>query len=473
MTLTELIAKRNEVNAKAKAVRAKAKTAEREMSDSEWEEFDNLVSESEKLSVKINRLQRAEKFDTDDAKLDESAGRKTRATQPKNDEDALDEDAERALGIQTHERLMDDPKKGFKSHNEFLLTVMSTYKNGGHQIKDKRLKLLAATEKKMLCWNRDELGGLHMTAGGDEQAVFTDPNGGFLVPEGFSPTLLQVDPEEDYLGGRVLRIPMQTPVVKIPARADKNHTTSVAGGLTISRRPESVAGATSQMSFEQVILEANSVFGGAYVSEELLMDSPISFVAILSKGFDQQWQYFETNERLNGTGTGERLGVNNAGCLIAVAKETGQATKTVVYQNILKMRSRCWKYSRAIWLANHDTYPQLATLNQAVGTGGQLVWQTGAQNDRPDMLLGRPLYFSEFPNTVGSQGDLVLGVWDEYIEGTYQPLQSAESIHVRFLNNERTFKFWKRDAGSPWWRTTLTPKQGANTLSPFVVLAAR
>ena len=46
-------------------------------------------------------------------------------------------------------------------------------------------------------------------------------------------------------------------------------------------------------------------------------------------------------------------------------------------------------------------------------------------------------------------------------------------MHVRFENHEQVFKFWTENAGAPWWRSALTPKNGANTLSPFVTLAAR
>ena len=91
--------------------------------------------------------------------------------------------------------------------------------------------------------------------------------------------------------------------------------------------------------------------------------------------------------------------------------------------------------------------------------------------DVPDMLLGRPVFFTEFAETKGTKGDLILGTWKEYIEGTYQTEQRAESIHVRFLEHERVFKFWLRNAGAPWWSAALTPKKGADSLSPFVVIA--
>jgi hypothetical protein len=54
-----------------------------------------------------------------------------------------------------------------------------------------------------------------------------------------------------------------------------------------------------------------------------------------------------------------------------------------------------------------------------------------------------------------------------------RPLKSDESIHVRFLYNERTFRFVLLNAGQPWWKSALTPKHSSNTLSPFVTLAPR
>mgnify|MGYP002413503355 CR=1 FL=1 len=137
------------------------------------------------------------------------------------------------------------------------------------------------------------------------------------------------------------------------------------------------------------------------------------------------------------------------------------------------MAARCWGFGSSIWLANHDTRPQLIKLSILVGTGGALIYQPSAQMGFPDMLLGRPIYYSEYASKIGDVGDLLLVNWSQFLEGIYQPLQSAESMHVRFLNHERTFKFWLRNAGAPWWRAALTPNKSSDTLSPFVTLAAR
>lgn len=348
---------------------------------------------------------------------------------------------------------LDDPKKGFRDHREFLCAVMDAGRNYGIT-DDKRLKYLA-------------------TAGSDEQSTISDPYGGFLVPQGFSPNVLSVMAEADPIASRVTQIPMENAVVPINARVDKNHTTSVSGGLTVGRRAETQSATSSRMQFEQVTLNAQSLFGLAYASEELLARSPISFVAVLEAGFRDEFPAKLIDERLNGTGVGQFEGVINSDCIVSVAKETGQGADTIVYENIVKMRARCWGYGQAIWLANHDTAPQLMLLNQSVGTGGAIVWQPSAREDMPDTLLGRPLFFTEFCDTVGDTGDIVLGNWSQYLEGTLTPMQQAESMHVRFENHERTFKFWIENDGRCWWRSALTTKYSSNTLSPFVKLDAR
>jgi HK97 family phage major capsid protein len=313
----------------------------------------------------------------------------------------------------------------------------------------------------------------HAAAGSDEAGGYSDPHGGFLVPEGFAPSLLQLQPEDDPIAGRTRPFPMSNPVVQIPARVDKDHTSSVSGGLTVTRRPETVAGTSSRATYERVTLRATSLFGLSYATEEIMTDSPISFIALLSSSFNQEFGAKGVDERLNGTGVGEPEGILNSPALVSVAKQAGQTADTINYENIKKMRSRCWGYGRAIWLANHDTMPDLMSLVQVVGTGGAPVYQPSAQEDRPDLMLGRPIFYTEYCKTIGDVGDLVLANWFEYLDATYQPLQSAESMHVRFVEHERAFKFWLRNDGRGWWRSALTPKNSSQTLSPFVALAAR
>lgn len=351
----------------------------------------------------------------------------------------------------------DDPKKGFVSHREFLTAVMDAGRTGRV---DDRLHLCTVDR--------------NATAGSDEAGTYADPVGGFLIPKGFSPNLLSVMAESDPLNGRTTQIPMTNAVVDIPARVDKNHTTSVSGGLRVYRRAETQTVSASRMEFEQVTLRAHSLFGVAYATEELLARSPISFIALLEAGFKDEFGAKLIDERINGTGVGMMEGVLVSPALVSVAKETGQAADTILYENIVKMRARCWGYGNAVWLANNDTLPQLMTLNQAVGTSGMgMIWQPSAVADHPDTLLGRPLIFTDYVNTLGDQGDIICGNWSQYLEGILSGMSSDESVHVRFLEHERTFKFWMENDGRCWWRSALTPKNSTVTRSPFVTLDAR
>lgn len=366
-----------------------------------------------------------------------------------------------------------DPKAelahGFKSPRDFLTSVMKAYTEPPEQLDD-RLKRLSGVS--ILKSQRDK-GIIVKAAGSDEQVGLNDAYGGFLIPPAFSPTVLQIDPEADPMGGLTRTVPMGAPSVRMPARVDKNHTTSVSGGLTVTRRPETVAPTAVRMEFEQIELRATSLMGISYASRELMEDSPVSFAALLAAGFSDQFTYHIIRERLTGTGVGEFEGVLNAPALVSIAKETGQAAASINFNNIVKMRARCWHYEKAIWIANHDCYPQLSSIALNIGVAGTAMYTPSLREDRPDMLLGRPIIYSEYAKSVGTQGDLILGNWGEYLEGTYRPLQNEESIHVRFVNHENAFKFWLRNDGRCWWRTALTPVNSTSTLSPFIVMDTR
>lgn len=384
------------------------------------------------------------------------------------DEEARRRQTERQAGLgrrsaagavgEVKDNFIEDPKKGFKDHREFLTAVMDAGRRGGIT-DDKRLRYLS--------------GDRWMAAGADEQSTVSDAYGGFLLPVGFSPTIMAVNPEADPTAGLTTKIPMSAAQVPINARVDKNHSSSVSGGFTVGRRAETQAATSSRQSYEQVVLNAHSLMGIAYASEELLARSPQSFAAIIEAGFRDEFPAKMLSEKLSGIGVGCYEGAISAPATVSVSKETGQAAATILFENLAKMRSRCWGYSSAIWLYNHDCLPTLMNIVQAVGTGGVPAWQPSGRDDRPDMLFGRPAYPTEFLPAVGTVGDILLGNWSQYLEGTLTPLQSAESMHVRFENHERVFKFWTENDGRCWWRSALTPKVSTTTLSPFVTLATR
>lgn len=440
MKYKELLQKRADLVAKGRGILDKAATEKRSITDEERDAHKAIMADVESVTADIELEEQQQRLEAAVAVVDTSNTMT---------------DAERAVltSATVRERVEDDPKRGFKTPREYMLSVMNSERQN---TLDPRLKPLI----------------IRAAAGSDEQTGINDPFGGYAVPVAFSPSLLEITPEGDFIAGRTTMVPMTTPRVEFPARVDKDHTSSVSGGLTVTRRPETVALTSSRTQLEKVALQATSQFGLAFATEEILTDSAISFIAMLERGFDQEFASAHIQEMLNGTGNGEPEGVNTCPALITQAKEGGQGADTIVFDNITKMRARVWGYGAAIWVANHNIYPQLAKLSLAVGTGGSAVWQPSLIPDRPDMILGRPVFFTEYANTLGDAGDLLCLNLSQYLEGLLQGMQGAESMHVRFVNHERTFKFWHRNDGRSWWRAVLTPKNGS-TLSPFVRLAAR
>lgn len=356
---------------------------------------------------------------------------------------------------------LEDPMVGYRTVREFLNEV----------IEDGRGQLQRGSSERLES-RRDNTRAV----GSDEQATFNNPFGGFLVLPAMAPMQLGTELAQESSAGQTQNIPMEAPIVEIPARTDKDHSTSVAGGLTFSRKPESKAGVASRMEMEKVKLQANSLFGLAFATAEMMQDSPTSFAALLERGFRTQLPWHMSRERINGTGVGEYLGVMESPAKIAVAKESGQEKKTIVYPNLTKMIARSYNYNEMDWQANHTTIPQLMEMKVPVGTGGgavsPLTWQTSARDGIPSALFGRPIEFTEHCKTLGTEGDIRLTNWNEYLEGELLAPEFDSSVHVRWVEAETAFRVFLRNAGLPWWLVALTPLNG-DTLSPIVTLATR
>lgn len=411
-----------------------AEAEDRDLTADETTEFDALGERYESLGARIERMESMGLNPADEP------GRR-RAPQAAGDDVKVGKD-----------RVEDDPKFGFKSQREFFQSVKSA---GMGYNTDKRLM------------------PLRQTAGSDEGSGSSDPYGGFLIPKAFSQDPLTIEFEGDPTVGMTRSVPMTAPSVSFSARVDTSHATSVSGGLRVYRRSETGSVSASRMQLKQVELKANSLMGVSYGTQELLSDSAPSWLALLQSSYRGEFQSRRLNEIIRGTGVGEYEGFLNSASLVTVNKETSQTADTIVTQNVLKMRSRVWGYERAIWLANPDCLPQLATLSFTVGIGGAPAYQFSMAEDVPDRLMGRPIYYSDHMNTIGDAGDIACVNLSEYLEGEYEPMQAAESMHVRFVEHETAFKFWTRNDGRSWWASALTPKKGANTRSPFVTLAAR
>jgi len=308
----------------------------------------------------------------------------------------------------------------------------------------------------------------------------TDPgSGGFLVPEEFRAELLRESLETSVVRPLARVIPMSTLRAAIPMVDATTNNGSVYGGIIAYWTEEGAALTVSQPSFSRVVLEAKKLTAYTEVPNELREDSSPSVEAILRGMFPEAIAFFEDIAFLMGTGVGEPLGalntLNNA--IIAVTKETGQPASTVAWENIVNMYSRMLPsaLNRAVWIVSPDTLPQLMTTALTVGVGGAPIGMANfdGQNSPSLSLLGRPVIISEKVNSLTNQGDVNFVDFGHYLIGDRMAMSAESSTEFKFGNDVTSYRFIERVDGRPWTQSAITPKNGGNTLSPFIQLGAR
>ena len=351
----------------------------------------------------------------------------------------------------------DDPKGGFKSFAHFARDLFRAGPDG------------RGASKSLVEWTAKTAG--HLEEGDNSQ-------GGYLVPTEFMNRINSHELEAAIVASRAMFIPMQTNSVSIPYINDTSHAASTHGGVIIYHVDEASQKTASKPTFGKTTLTLHKLVGLVYASDELLEDSPISLEPIITKIFGEALAFTKDDRFINGTGVGQALGALAAPCLIAAAKEVGQAADTILFENIVNMWSRLWPASHrnAVWMANIDAWPQLAAMNMGVGAGGLPVYMppTGLAEAPFGTLMGRPIILTEKMQTLGDQGDILLADWSTYlIGGKSGGVQFATSIHLKFDYDETAFRFVERYDGQPWWPAALTPRYSTTTLSPFVTLAER
>lgn len=309
---------------------------------------------------------------------------------------------------------------------------------------------------------------------------------GFLVRTDFSTRLLDRAMTAAVLAPRCSMIPLgdnadgiELPYVDETSRA----TGSRWGGVRVYRRSEAATVTAAKPKFGYLEIRLEDLMGLCYATNRALRDAT-SLGEIISRAFAEEFAFTVDDEIIRGTGAGQALGILSSGATVSQAKETSQVAATIVAENAMKMRVRmpARQWMDAAWYVNQDALPQLWQMNIKVknvagseNVGGFGVYQpaNGLAGQQYDTLFGRPVIPIEQAETLGTVGDFMYLNLNEYLLISKGGLETAESIHVRFLYGENTFRFTYSINGAPAWKSALTPYKGSNTQSPFVTLATR
>ncbi len=304
-------------------------------------------------------------------------------------------------------------------------------------------------------------------------------DGAFLIQQDFSVDLMKEAMGEGQLANKCSTTEvsansdgLQVAYVDETSRA----TGSRWGGIQIYRGAEADAATAKKPKIGEWECRVQDLIGAAYMTERLLQDAP-AMASVFEEGFRAEFAFVIDDEIIRGTGAGQCLGIKNAGATVSQAKESGQLAATVIAENIINMWSRLTprSKSRAEWFINQEVEPQLQTMQIGTGTSGQLVYMApgGLSGSSYGTIYGRPVNVVEQCDAPGTVSDIFLADLSQFKLVTKGGVQGDNSIHVRFLNNERAFRWIARISGAPKLKQPVTPYKGTKTLSPFVTLAAR
>jgi HK97 family phage major capsid protein len=264
--------------------------------------------------------------------------------------------------------------------------------------------------------------------------------------------------------------------MKIPYIAETSRVNgSRQGGILAYWEPEGGSPTATKTTLGKLSLELKKLTGLCYLTEELLADAP-ALSSWVTKAFKQEFDFRIVDAIVNGDGAGKPLGIMNAPCLVTVTAVAGQGAGTLISDNVIGIYARRFgpNTGNYVWLINQDIEPQLHTMTISAGTGGVPVYMpaSGWNGQLYGTLFNRPVIPCESCQTLGTAGDIILADLSQYVMIDKGSMQSASSIHVKFVEGETAFRFVYRVDGLPWWKSALTPFKGNNTQSPFVCLSS-
>lgn len=357
-----------------------------------------------------------------------------------------------------HDRVLDDPKRGFAHMGEFFSAIYEASMPGRGMVDPRLIKIYGAS--------------------GMNQGDMT--HGGALVPPSFSQAIWDgMNSSPENLMALCDAYPVQGESLTFPAAADSVGL-SRYGGVQAYWIAEGEQKTASSPRLRQIRLEPEELAVVVYATDKLLRNAP-ALDAYIRRAATEAIMFAVNNSLFWGSGTGQPLGIMNSPALVTVPPEGGQLADTLTLANINAMYARL--HPRAVqgarWFINKDVEPALETLAAEVGDGGVPVF-IASPDGWPNVayapqrrLKGLPLMEVEYCETLGTPGDIILANLGWVALGVQGGIMEDMSIHVRFLWDETAFRFVFLVDAEPILTAPITPFHGTNTLSAYIALGAR
>lgn len=425
--LKQLREKRAKLVAQMRGIIETAEAEDRDLTAEEQQSFDDMQAESSALEKRISRLEGVETAEN--------------ALNQRVDAHSRRSPIERAGGAEA--------SREFENMGQFLNAVR-------FNPNDQRLNFVE---------------GVGAAGEGDdrraEQRMDNDAQGGFMVPQQFSQTIMSVEPQDALVRPRANVIPAGSPPdsgITMPTLDQSGAAPgNVFGGMTFDWIEEGGDKPETDASLGSVSLVPKEIAGFVTVTDKLLRNWAASstFLTNLMRGGVAAAEDFSF---YRGDGVAKPLGVLNA----PVTKFIHRAVANQVsYEDLVAMVAvLLMRGGSPVWSAPQSALPQFATLKDPQG---RYIWQANAVGGFAGTLLGYPLRWNNRAPGLGLKGDILLADWSNYLIKDGSGPYVAASEHVKFTQNKTVIKiFWNVD-GAPWMNAPFKEENGYE-VSPFVAL---
>ncbi len=458
--LKELRAKMANLHEQARAITDGA--GDRDLTDEEQASVTRLLDEYKAVEAEANALE-------------EKAARQAALRQQISDAgDTLEKSHGRVLGMarptadrrtqETHaamdssrERVLDDPKGGFRDYGEFCSSVILAATPG--EAVDERLRIIDAAYG---------------------QNIDTGSEGGFQAPPEFSNKMIARMNRRLGLAGKADVVSMTSNYLRFTGLQDHDRSTTAYryGGVIVYMVGEGKQITRSTQKTRAIELKLHKMCALSYATYEEIKAVANMGTRLLDSHGGALGDTME-EQMMFGTGVNQLQGAFNAPCCVSVAKESGQVADTIVAENVAALEGALAEESEedAEFFYNSECFPQLLFMKVDIGTGGAPLMTVGrGMEGKPfRTILGRPAHKTNKCEALGDAGDICLGDFSKYVLGMRGTVDTAMSVHLRFDYVETCFRSIVEVDGQPYYEQALTPRKGASgrTVSPFVKVAER
>jgi HK97 family phage major capsid protein len=304
--------------------------------------------------------------------------------------------------------------------------------------------------------------------------IGTGSDGGFAIQTDFAGTMMETAASSGNILPLVDRynISDNADSVRWVDIDETSVATSVFGGVQVYWAGEADTVTATKPKLAEREMKLNKLMGVAYTTYEL--DTHSNFSSDLyTRAFEKAIQRELEATIIAGNGVGKPLGFQNGGDVVSIAKESGQAADTIVYENIVKMYNRAISKQGSVWVVHPDAQEQLDFMSFPVGVGGVPVYLGASSQGTLATLKGRSVIESDHCAALGDVGDINFMNLSEYMLITKGGTRQDYSIHVQFLAAENCFRFIFFANGMPKRSNTLTIKNSSNKRSNCITLASR